>query len=194
MWEINERKKNEIFAYAINVLSDDEISTIIRNMQNNGLERGKIYSEGLTVNLRSSEIAWLKSTDENYQAIFQKICGVVKHLNDTYFNYDITHFEDLQFTEYVSEKNGHYNYHSDDSYDGPSTTRKLSFSLLLSDPDSYEGADLEFMRFNSEIPIKAPRLKNSLVLFPSSCLHCITPITKGKRNSLVSWVHGPKLK
>jgi len=39
--------------------------------------------------------------------------------------------------------------------------------------------------------ITAPRDKGTVLFFPSYLTHRITNITKGVRNSLVSWFHGP---
>jgi PKHD-type hydroxylase len=100
--------------------------------------------------------------------------------------------ENLQFSEYTADKeggkNGQYDWHMDFS-GGPSSTRKLSMSIQLSDSSEYEGGDLELMMHRNII--KAPRDKGTVIFFPSYITHRVTPITSGTRHSLVSWFHGP---
>jgi len=36
--------------------------------------------------------------------------------------------------------------------------------------------------------------QGTLVMFPSYTLHEVMPVTKGERNSLVSWITGPAFK
>jgi len=67
--------------------------------------------------------------------------------------------------------------------------RKLSVTVQLSDEDSYEGGDLQFM-INNRIE-NAPRKKGTVIVFPSFILHRVTEVTKGKRNSIVGWLSGP---
>ena len=82
--------------------------------------------------------------------------------------------------------------------------RKLSTSVILSDGNDYEGADFEMIDSPSITPndnrglrlIKDPgfRTKGSIIFFPSSVWHRVTPITSGVRNSMVFWWLGPPFK
>ena len=74
-------------------------------------------------------------------------------------------------------------------FGGSNSTRKISLSIQLTNENSYEGGDLEFMINRSTI--KAPREKGTAILFPYYITHRVTDVTKGKRNSLVFWFHGP---
>ena len=114
------------------------------------------------------------------------------------FNLDLAYF-DLQFTEYLAEEQGHYDWHIDITPDrlkqnpGQDSVydRKLSVTLLLSHPDDYEGGNLELI---TSLPTDAEkyRQQGSAVVFPSFIGHRVTPVTKGKRYSLVAWLEGPK--
>ena len=74
--------------------------------------------------------------------------------------------------------------------------RKLSLTLNLTDPNEYEGGDLLFDfgskdeggQTNEEI--KIARKQGTLIIFPSFIKHCISPVTKGTRYSLVNWTLG----
>ena len=39
-----------------------------------------------------------------------------------------------------------------------------------------------------------PKEKGTIIFFSSNLQHEVTPVTKGTRNSLVSWVQGPNLR
>ena len=71
------------------------------------------------------------------------------------------------------------------------STRKISYSIQLSDEDEYEGGDLVI--FPDDITDEEKlsfRRKGTIILFPSYRAHCVTPVTKGTRNAIVGWVHG----
>jgi PKHD-type hydroxylase len=70
---------------------------------------------------------------------------------------------------------------------GPSTSlRKLSFSLLLSDPASFDGGDLSF---GSPFPLA--RAQGTLTIFPSYVSHSVAPVTRGTRHAVVGFALGP---
>ena len=65
-------------------------------------------------------------------------------------------------------------------------------TLSLSNPNDYEGGNLEFdFRDNEEGSqprvCKEIRKKGSIIVFPSFVWHRVTPVTKGLRHSLVCW-------
>ena len=70
-----------------------------------------------------------------------------------------------------------------------SNARKLSLVVQLSDPEDYEGGDLEI--YTGHEPLVVKKKKGMTAFFPSYQLHGVTPVTKGTRYSLVVWVHGP---
>ena len=60
------------------------------------------------------------------------------------------------------------------------------------DPSEYEGGDFELDRQYPQP--EGFRTKGSVFLFPSFLPHRVTPVTKGVRRSLVSWIEGPKFR
>ena len=70
--------------------------------------------------------------------------------------------------------------------------RKLSMTVSLTNPDEYEGGDLEF-DFRNQDEASQPRIceeirpKGSVIVFPSFVWHRVKPVTKGIRHSLVCW-------
>ncbi len=64
--------------------------------------------------------------------------------------------------------------------------------MELSEPNTYQGGELNL--YVSENPIRLPRTRGSMNMFPSFILHEVTSITEGKRWALVGWVSGPQLR
>ena len=65
--------------------------------------------------------------------------------------------------------------------------RDLSFTCFLSDEDSYEGGSLMIKTGGEDT--KEFRLPiGQVVLYPSSTLHCVTPVLSGDRYVCVGWI------
>ena len=142
------------------------------------------------VDIRRSKICWIDK-NEYFWPVYQKILKYVAYANQTYYQFDITRLdENIQFTEYHESYTGHYGWHFDVGPNSRSCIRKLSIVVQLSNPDDYEGGDLEFSMDNDSI-LKAPRSQGSIIIFPSYLRHRVTPVTKGTRRSLVTWISGP---
>lgn len=79
---------------------------------------------------------------------------------------------------------GHYKYHTDHCIEIP---RTLSFIYLIN--DDYEGGDLCFQTPDGSEEITIAKKKNSIIMWPSNFLypHCVKPVTKGTRYSIVAW-------
>jgi PKHD-type hydroxylase len=78
-----------------------------------------------------------------------------------------------------------YGLHVDDALMAGSRT-DLSFTLFLSDPDSYEGGALVI---SDRVEDRAFKLSaGELILYPSDTLHRVEPVTSGERLAVVGWV------
>jgi PKHD-type hydroxylase len=107
--------------------------------------------------------------------------------NNEKYSFDLLEFhQELQLTKYP--KRDFFDWHLDFGA-GEISDRKLSLTIQLSNPNDYEGGDLQFM-INQKI-VNAPRGKGTTVIFPSFIMHRVTPITKGIRQSIIGWVSGP---
>lgn len=62
----------------------------------------------------------------------------------------------------------------------------LSFTLFLSPPEAYEGGALEIETVTGTESLKLPA--GSLVIYPSTELHRVSPVTSGERFVFVSWI------
>src|SRR4051812_21755520 len=61
----------------------------------------------------------------------------------------------------------------------------VSFTLFLSDPDSYEGGELVIETSAGEQPFKLPA--GSMIVYPSTALHSVAPVAHGTRVAAVGW-------
>jgi PKHD-type hydroxylase len=98
----------------------------------------------------------------------------------------------VQYTKY--QKGDFYTWHTDDDFNAThkkyQNVRKLSITVALN-MGSYEGGNLQMVLNHQKEP-RTMRLEfGDVLVFPSFTQHQITPITKGIRLSLVSWVSGP---
>lgn len=107
------------------------------------------------------------------------------------WEYVLTSQEQTQIGRYKSSDEGHYDWHMDAGPPVNGIQRKLSISILLSDPSNFEGGVLQFK--NSE-GTKVLTKQGSIVVFPSFIEHKVTPVTKGVRYSAVTWISGPSFK
>jgi PKHD-type hydroxylase len=139
--------------------------------------------------IRKNDLCWIKPAENNHW-IFKKLADIVNGCNEARWQFNLNgFFEPLQLTRYQIA-NDHYSWHADS---GPAdfSIRKLSCVVQLSNPDEYQGCELEFLGHEKE---SVPKSVGSLIIFPSYNAHRVTPLISGKRQSLVAWVSGPPYK
>jgi PKHD-type hydroxylase len=145
-----------------------------------------IVSNRLDKSYRRSKISWVPLNDDT-KWLYRKIGSLVSIANNDLWNFDIVGMSEmLQYGEYHDSEGGHYDWHMD--LGGNVTNRKISVTIQLSDPEDYEGGELQFMT-SRKIRV-APKGKGFTVIFPSYFLHRVTEVTRGIRRSLVIWVSG----
>ena len=95
------------------------------------------------------------------------------------------------FNRYVADDGHHFGIHVDNAVRGDHLTglrirTDLSVTLFLSEPDDYDGGELviEDNYGSHEIKLAA----GSLVLYPASSLHMVTPVTRGIRVASFFWL------
>lgn len=188
------KKNNNLtnYYYYENGFNDEEIKKIIDISTKYGLSDGNLNGE-IDYSYRKNLVAWLPNNDET-KFIYDRLVDLLKDSNDKMWNFNVTNlFESIQFTKYSfdseSTQQSHYDWHMDFGSTGLSSTRKLSCVVQLSDPNEYDGCDLELMLHRNIV--KAPKKKGTIIYFPSYITHKVTPILKGIRYSLVIWFHGP---
>lgn len=168
----------------------EECDAIIRMSENLNLQAGSVgtapseYQVATAIrNVKTDYIPYNPQT----AWLYDKVRDLVVQSNNECYKYDITGiFEGLQFLEYNGE--GHYHWHIDTGQTQASR-RKLTFILQLSDPEDYEGCNIELFPYTGEQAVS--RARGNAVVFPSFWHHRVTPLTSGCRRCLVAWIQGP---
>ncbi len=144
---------------------------------------------GVDTKVRQNLVAFLRRDDTATHWIFQRLSQAVRDFNQQFWQYQLDFIETLQYTLY-QQPGDFYTNHMDMSFNNSQEVRKLSFSVQLSDPSSYQGSNLEFLRLGHEYYLPV-RTQGTVVMFPSFMVHQVTPLVSGTRASLVGWVIGP---
>ena len=147
---------------------------------------------GLNIDTRTSRVKWVPQ-ENNWAWLYEKLADYALQANNSLWNFNLhTLPEQIQYTEYLGSKNGKYEWHQDIG-PGMLSWRKVSITVQLSEPDEYEGGDLQVFQggeYKEQNFINAPRKAGCVFIFPSYMLHRVTPVTKGIRKSFVLWSGG----
>ena len=136
-------------------------------------------------NVRKSKVKWIHVDDKSHW-VYDKIQSFILEANNVW-KFDLHSIVDsIQYTEYYDD-GGHYGWHMDIG-PHPINHRKVSITIQLSNPEDYEGGELELWTGAGIQNVE--KHKGCAILFPSYMLHRITPVTQGVRKSLVLWVGG----
>lgn len=188
---------NQIWQFWHAQLTDDLINNIINIGEQYPVADAGLGFDGSTANnnTRKSEIRWINPNDYQSKFIVDMLWYFAKEANRSAFGFDIDYLPDIQFTKYSADENGKYDWHCDTFWANPSTyDRKISLVIQLTDPSEYDGGDFQLDPQYPALPAAALRDKGSVIAFPSFLNHRVTPVTRGVRRSLVSWIQGPKFR
>ena len=140
-------------------------------------------------NIRKTDIIWI----EQRNLLTRVAQSFINDANSLLFNYGLEDIEQLQFTRY--KEKDFYDWHTDNFTQSDTSkqhNRKLSLVIQLSDPNDYDGGN--FQLFNGIGDPEEPDIKQqgSVIVFDSRDWHRLTPVTRGKRFSIVCWAYGKK--
>ena len=173
------------------IFNDSEIKRIEEDLKDLKWKKAKLNRLGkgdsgtLDKKVRISDIKFIPF-DKKTEWFYQKIFASAKEINDKYYNFKLHGLTDLlQYGRYL--KDGKYDFHIDNG-PGIARYRKLSCSILLSDPDDFEGGN--FQVYNNSKISNYNLKKGEIIFFPSWTLHRVKPVTDGERKSLVGWFGG----
>mgnify|MGYP003327558548 FL=1 len=184
----------EPWCYWDDVFSNDELNKVIEYCESKELIHGTTFGEKSKEEIEKVRISNIGFHNRNPETawIFDKVNFILQSANEMFYNFNLNGYDSFQYTTYDAEKNGNYDWHMDTcmgSYD-QHHIRKLSLTLLLN--DDFEGGEFQLNTGNQNTPAILPARKGRSLLFPSFMCHRVTPVTKGKRRSLVVWCLGPK--
>ena len=138
---------------------------------------------------RITTISWIPFKD--MPEMYKDIESTMLKANNNHFGFEGMQLtEPAQFTHYL--EGGFYDWHMDNDVQGKhqQPVRKISMTLLLSDPSTFEGGELEFMSKGKKAKLK----QGQAIFFASWLQHRVKPVTRGERKSLVMWFGGPSFK
>jgi PKHD-type hydroxylase len=95
------------------------------------------------------------------------------------------------FNRYAAADGHHFGIHVDNAVRGDRLTglrirTDLSVTLFLAEPEEYDGGELVIEDNYGSHEVKLPA--GDLVLYPSSSLHMVTPVTRGSRVASFFWL------
>jgi PKHD-type hydroxylase len=182
------------YLYKENVLTKKECKKVI-NEGAKQLQKAITFNakeEGEASSIRETNISFFESgsaVDNILQKVIENLCNIAF----TYYGVGITDVEPIQYAEY--EKGMFYGWHTDSGKTTTQTvTRDISASLILNDKSKYTGGSLQMVLPDmiSKDNIITPQdvedqEEGTLIVFPSSMIHRVTPVSSGIRKSLVLW-------
>lgn len=142
--------------------------------------------EAIKETTRRSDVTYLMHNEENAW-LYDKLGTEIQMVNADAYGYELSGIEAIQLATY--EEGDHYDWHTDLG-EGDNSTRKLSLSIQLTPASEYDGGELEFMKMADT----ASKEQGAIIFFPSFLHHQVKSITRGRRYSLVAWVHGDAFK
>ena len=179
------------------VLSDDEVSAIIKECEYYNPEDAKIGADAKVSksksDVRRSTVRWVDVNDTNSKFIYDLIWRYAEQANRDAFGFDINYLRDVQYTVYEAKEEGFYNWHVDTFWGADTCSdRKLSVTIQLSDAKDYKGGDFKIEEQYEAPDAKDLKQKGTIFIFPSFIYHMVEPVTQGTRKSLVAWIEGPE--
>lgn len=183
----------ECFAVWENGYSTEELDKIKFLAELQSFQKGQVGggADAAPVEVRDSDIAWI-AQDHHSNWLFERHAAILGRVNFDHFLYDIDGFQNFQYTVYAL--NQHYTWHWDLAFGWENYQRKISSVLFLSDPDEYEGGELEIVTTgNIERPVVLKPKRGDCVFFASFMPHRVRPVTSGRRVTLVSWAEGKRM-
>lgn len=188
-------KQLNYFVHVSDVFDKDEVEKILDLEDLNNFKKGRVGRESpegvVDEKVRDSEIIWI-NPDENSIWLFQKFGHLTSMVNNDHFMYSLKGFDAFQYTRY--KPNGHYNWHIDSHSHYLEVDRKISATIVLSDPSEYEGGEFEII-LNGQVEtphVLKPKI-GDVIFFASWLPHRVRPVISGVRKSLVAWIVGDRI-
>jgi PKHD-type hydroxylase len=150
------------------------------------LVQGRQYQE----EVRKSTNTWVQDSE-----VIKMFGDIVLEVNrSARWNLNITGCEAIQYATYT--EGDYFKWHVDQFPEIENNmTRKISMSLFLSNPDEYEGGELDLELYGPDAyPERSNTfrcLKGEALFFQSDYWHRVRPVKSGVRKSLVAWFFGP---
>ena len=194
------RNPNVSLVYHGQHFTESECDAIIASAVDNEWQQGGVGGRDMD-KLQPSVVPKTRSCLEQRLPINQqtgaplnKISLEISAVNANGWRFELNGFvaDDMPYLmRYPHSMEAHNDWHVDMGR-AYAASRKLGFTIQLTNSEEYEGGDLEF--HNVEMDPSSLRKKGTLAIFPTYWLHRVTTVKKGTRDAIVGWVHGPSFR
>jgi len=192
------------YATGDDLFSIEELDFLDAQLSTVSIQDSALHNSDGTLNTktdhRKSKVAFLKTEQNEFAWILDKVSMAFDSFNNEFFHFDIYGYEFAQYAEYRAEDGGHYNWHMDLAMGlapyqlaGHSGMhRKLSMSILLN--EDFLGGEFQITLNGGISEMTIPLRRGSVLVFPSFVCHRVKPVTSGVRKSLVVWMLGSRFR
>ena len=132
-------------------VKSDVCDDIVKDCKDNILNKASVFNPDKKSSrddpeIRKTSIYFINDRDNKVNELAWYF---LREANKIQFNYDLEYFQQIQFAEY--KDGGFYGWHQDEAgIEKTNEIRKLSLTLVLSNPDTFEGGELQF--YNGDRP------------------------------------------
>jgi len=169
---------------AIRLLPGQEASRIVSELEQRDFADGKLTASGFAKDVKNN--LQLKRQKGEFSDLDKLVFDVFQRSPEFQAFAIPKRIATPIFSRY--DPGMQYGSHVDNAFmGGPSGVRSdLSVTLFLSPPDSYDGGELVVEMALGEQPIKLDA--GEAVVYSSSSVHHVAPVTRGVRYAAVTWV------
>jgi len=162
------------------VLNEDQLALIRTSFQALDWKDGKDTARGGAKDIKNNLQAY--PGDPNFKPIEDIINQILFHSLVNKYVY-AKNVVGLRANSYSVGQT--YGWHVDLSHMSKSRT-DMSFTLFISDPEDYDGGELEMNSLGMNLKIK-PKA-GEIVVYPTGILHQVAEVTRGTRLAVVGWI------
>lgn len=173
-------------------LTEREIKTLRKDLSIYNQKRfesaiGNGRSGGINHSIRNSQVFFPKPQD--FPKTFNILQSTIIGAYQTIAPYiDFTNFAEIQYARY--DKGCFFKKHRDTIYKDGHDKRILTFSINVSEEDSYENGELVvFDDQGKEVITQLSKKIGSFIIFPAVFFHEAKEVTSGTRKAIVTWIH-----
>lgn len=180
------------FAHMNNAFDSEQVDKIREIEELQSFQQAVISDPNKPLNkeARDSDVFFMNH-DENTDWLYKRMADLIGWANKDHFLYNVNDFGPMQYTKYKLDQ--HYTWHWDVFFGFQTNQRKISVVVMLNDPEDYEGGEFEICTNGNLDQIQSLKPKKGDALFFASWMpHRVLPVTSGERNTLVTWVTGPR--
>jgi len=137
-----------------------------------------------------TKVVYLKQIRDKIDNILTNFIGIAQYQ----FGYNVfqpANNDVVNYNTYSSKNKGRYGYHVDSSQ---SDICDIKLTLLINiSMKPYEGGEFKYFN-NQEYEIPYLNVPGNAIVLKSHLNHQVLPVTKGERNTLTYFIHGPKFR